>query len=239
MENDEAHWVADGDHFTLHVGGELRAEANVVFNYAVLYGPRRLFRKTETETILVDMSVVIVAEVERVLGLREVPILSKDGTPQPNARRGMEESARSFDNANHQPSPDPLGETAWMMRKAHDALNEAAISSYLCGLSAEARDWCARATRIIKEDGCISADAAAAIREAERTLSKAIEEQPVLNIRLIAAVIHLQRAAGLADVYGEGQTIAKETPQAINGAGQDLEERAWRRRTSKTFGRGI
>jgi hypothetical protein len=238
MRKDDAHWMADGDHFTLHVDGELRAAANVVFNYAVLYGPRRLFRKTE-ETFLVDMSVVVVAEVERRLGLREVPILGHDGVPQTDARRRMEENARNFENANHQPSPDPLGETAWMMRKAHDALNAAAVAADLCDLSGEARDWCARATRIIKEEGRICADATAAIKEAERTLSKAIEEQPVLNIRLIEAVIHLQRAAGLADVYGEGRSVPQESIQVMHSEGSDLAERAWRGRTSKAFGRGI
>ncbi len=235
-----AYWIADGHQFTLFVDGHRRAEADVTFNHAVVYGPPRLFRKPVEENLIAGMSAVIVAEIERKLGLGDVPILTKEGASQDSVRLQMQDSARSFENASHQPSPDPRGEAAWMLRKAHSALNEAAVAADLCDGSAAARDLCARATKLLKEHRGISPDAAAAVREAESMLIDAIGGDAVhRNIRLTEARIYLGRAAGLADIYGEKEAMAQDTASQSENQTQELEERAWHRRTSRAFARGF
>jgi hypothetical protein len=237
--DNSAYWVADESFFTLYVNGRVRAEADAFLNHGVIYGPGRLLRKPEEETVVLALTVVIIEEIERRLGLGDLVIFDMAGMPVREARQRLRDDARSFENFDRRPSDDPVREASKMLEKAHAALNNAAVRGQLCDRSAAARDLCAAAMRKLSEDRGLTSGVVAALAEGKETLDAAIHDRARLDrIGLIEAQACLNRAAGLADIYPTRQETATHAI-CQDESNSDLEKRAWRRRTSKAFSRGF
>lgn len=233
------YWIADEPLCGLYINGHKRAEADLAVNFAVLYGRPRLFRKPSEEFLVVDLSSVLIEEIERKLGLGEVPVLAKDGTPLPDARKTMQERARSFESFGQ--AGDPVREAAQALELAREALNAAAVAGALTSGAAEARDLCAKAGRLLEENRRITPEAAAAIRQAGAALSEVISADPVHHhLRVSEADVNVHRAVRLADLHGE-QHRSREPESASGDENREsqLRDLAATRRRSRAFDRGL
>jgi len=205
-----AYWVGDDTNYTLYVDGQKRAEADTLFNFAVIYRSRGMFRKPETETLVTDLSKPIVAEVESRLAYSALPVLDKDGRPLADARTQMEEESRYYAEKKYLETDHPARDARALLDRAHHALNIVARESHLNSQGANARDLCAKARLSLGEgdDRALSKDAAAVIKDAAQATADSLGKEPLHHhIKLSEAKFWCDRAAQLAARYGE-------TPQA-------------------------
>jgi hypothetical protein len=203
---EEAYWIKDGFNAELYVGKVCRAEAHTLLNHSAIYTPRGLFGKEE-RALIVGLEKCIVAEIEKTLGYGPLPIFDTRGNPLPEARKEMEESARSFDK--DRPSDHPVRETIECLDAAHEALNEAARKGRLNVAGADARALCAKVSTTLGKHGFFSPETANTIRAACKLIDEAIGPEPhLMGVHMTAAGIHCDRAHALTRQYGANRQYA-------------------------------
>jgi hypothetical protein len=88
------------------------------FNSAIIYTPGGLFTKDKASALVVGLDKVLVAEIEKQLGLGPLPGFDKNGNELKDFRKDMEDRAQSRDD--NRLSHAPVTEAATRLDQAHE-----------------------------------------------------------------------------------------------------------------------